>query len=114
MLSPEQLPIPESFVCPITQEVMTDPVCTVDGHTYERSAITEWLRVRRTSPKTNLVLPSIQLTPNHSLRSAIETWREQRPEVKIVQLSQQDLEMAVSIQQYVFYGIISHFHSLEF
>ena len=78
---------------------MTDPVCTVDGHTYERSAIAEWLRRRRTSPTTNLVLPSIQLTQNHALRSAIETWREQRPEIKIVRMSQQDLEMAVALQQ---------------
>ena len=27
-----------------------DPVTTVDGHTYERSAITRWLRTRTTSP----------------------------------------------------------------
>ena len=31
-----------SFLCPITQEVMTDPVLTSDGHTYERDAIEHW------------------------------------------------------------------------
>eukprot|EP00908_Phaeocystis_cordata_P024641 Transcript_7100.p6 GENE.Transcript_7100~~Transcript_7100.p6 ORF type:complete len:128 (+),score=12.86 Transcript_7100:2494-2877(+) len=29
-----------SFLCPITQEVMTDPVITSDGHTYERDGVT--------------------------------------------------------------------------
>ena len=34
----------EEFVCPISQLVMKDPVMTVDGHSYERLYITEWLR----------------------------------------------------------------------
>ena len=33
-----------SFVCPITAEVMTDPVVCADGHSYERDAIEDWLR----------------------------------------------------------------------
>ena len=33
---------PDELRCPITYEMMTDPVITVDGHTYERSSITEW------------------------------------------------------------------------
>ena len=66
---------PSSFLCPILQEVMRDPVCTADGHTYERSAIVHWLRahpLRPTSPLTGLVLPHPGLTPNHALRAAIE------------------------------------------
>lgn len=30
------------FVCPITHSVMTDPVVSADGHTYERAAIARW------------------------------------------------------------------------
>ena len=41
-----------SFVCPITQAVMEDPVMTADGHTYERAAIEQWLREHDTSPNT--------------------------------------------------------------
>nr|GEW60177.1 U-box domain-containing protein 44-like [Tanacetum cinerariifolium] len=33
-----------SFYCPITQEVMVDPVETSSGHTFERSAIEKWLK----------------------------------------------------------------------
>jgi hypothetical protein len=31
---------------------MEDPVSTLDGHTYERAAIAEWLRANDTSPAT--------------------------------------------------------------
>ena len=36
--------MPDEYTCPITSEIMTDPVSTEDGFTYERAAITEWLR----------------------------------------------------------------------
>ena len=57
--------------CPITQEVMEDPVVCADGHSYERSAITQWLLSRNTSPATNMPLPSKSLVPNHALRNLI-------------------------------------------
>lgn len=31
--------MPNDFLCPITHEVLRDPVLTVDGQTYERAAI---------------------------------------------------------------------------
>ena len=34
---------PEDFICPISGDVMCDPVVTSDGHTYDREAISEWL-----------------------------------------------------------------------
>ena len=33
----------DDFMCPITQELMVDPVFTEDGQTYERDAIKTWL-----------------------------------------------------------------------
>jgi len=60
-----------AFLCPITREVMTNPVIAADGFTYERSAIERWLETKGTSPQTNLALPSKQLIPNHSLKSMI-------------------------------------------
>ena len=44
----------------------------IDGHTYERSAIEQWLETHNTSPATGLELVSKQLIPNHSLRSLIQ------------------------------------------
>ena len=43
---------PEELLCPILQCLMTDPVITEDGFTYERSAIEHWLKDHDTSPKT--------------------------------------------------------------
>lgn len=62
---------PNSFICPITQEVMRDPVVCALGHSYERRAIERWLLDHDTSPKSNQVLPHKHLTPNLNLRQAI-------------------------------------------
>jgi len=65
---------PPSFKCPVTQEVMQNPVCTCDGHTFDRVAIEQWLISHDTSPLTGLKLESRTLLPNVALRSAIEEY----------------------------------------
>ena len=67
---------PPSFLCPITDEIMVDPVICSDGHSYERSAIEDWLRCHDRSPQTNAPLSNKDLTPNHALRNAIEEWNK--------------------------------------
>ena len=57
---------------------MGDPVTTVDGHTYERAAIEEWLSAHDTSPKTGLRLEHKHLVPNFAIRSAIDEYRQSR------------------------------------
>ena len=47
---------PASFVDPISQAMMFDPVSTVDGQTYDRATITEWLASHNTSPLTGAQL----------------------------------------------------------
>lgn len=44
--------IHESITCPITGDIMKDPVQGNDGHTYERAAILEWLSRNPISPQT--------------------------------------------------------------
>ena len=63
--------VPDDYMCSITAEIMTDPVCTSDGFTYEREAITAWLRTNDTSPLTGATLESKVLNPNLSLRGMI-------------------------------------------
>ena len=72
----ERKRVPDEYICPITTEIMTDPVTTLDGFTYERAAITEWLRTKDTSPKTGATLESTTLYPNLSLRSVIRSFTE--------------------------------------
>ena len=69
----DELKTPDEFVCPITYEVMQDPVCASDGHTYERSAIEEVLALpeaRRRSPLTREALQAV-LFPNRALKNRI-------------------------------------------
>ena len=69
--------VPKPFICPITQEIMKDPVILSDGHTYERDAIEKWFETKDTSPTTNLKIAAKTLTPNVALRQNIEEWREE-------------------------------------
>ena len=65
---------PPSFLCPVGQELMHDPVTCADGHSYERTNIAQWLSSHNTSPVTGAVLPNNTLAPNHALRNSIEEW----------------------------------------
>jgi hypothetical protein len=56
-----------------------DPVSTVDGYTYSRAHISEWLVKNDTSPMTNKVLLrdgrlDKSLTANYALKTAIDAW----------------------------------------
>ena len=63
--------VPPSFICPITLEVMQDPVTAADGHSYEAEAIRQWFRTSNLSPSTGLPMQSRKLIPSHALRNAI-------------------------------------------
>jgi hypothetical protein len=79
-----EVEVPAQYRCPISQEVMEDPVCTADGHTYERREIFRWLCKHDTSPLTGAPLPNKALTPNIGLRQVIAAWRAEHPEVEDV------------------------------
>ncbi|XP_039983739.1 WD repeat, SAM and U-box domain-containing protein 1 isoform X2 [Xiphias gladius] len=68
--------IPDEFLCPITRELMKEPVIAADGYSYEREAIEGWINTKnRSSPMTNLPLLTTLLTPNHTLKMAIGRWK---------------------------------------
>ncbi|CAN6549572.1 unnamed protein product [Malus baccata var. baccata] len=67
--------IPDDFICPISLELMRDPVIVATGQTYERSCIQRWVDCGNTScPKTQQKLLNLTLTPNYVLRSLIAQW----------------------------------------
>ena len=59
------------LACPLTQQLMRDPVVASDGYTYERAAIEDWMDTCMTSPITHAPLPHRELVPNLTMRSAI-------------------------------------------
>ncbi|XP_020596725.1 U-box domain-containing protein 44-like [Phalaenopsis equestris] len=75
-------PIYESFLCPLTKQIMRDPVTIENGHTYERGAIMKWFRECRDSgrrpvcPLTLQELTSTDLNPSIALRHTIEEWTQ--------------------------------------
>ncbi|KAG4387088.1 hypothetical protein JHK82_031139 [Glycine max] len=73
-----EVEIPQYFVCPISFQIMEDPVTTVTGITYDRESIEKWLLKAKdcVCPVSKQPLPrsSQYLTPNHTLRRLIQAW----------------------------------------
>ena len=75
--------IPPDFVCPITLEVLRDPVFTADGESYERLAISRWFQSgHHTSPRTGARLAHTRLVPNQALRGSIESFLAENAAVR--------------------------------
>ncbi|XP_051219938.1 E3 ubiquitin-protein ligase PUB23-like [Lolium perenne] len=80
-----EVEVPSYFLCPITLDVMRDPVTLPTGITYDRHAIHRWLRLAdgatsATCPLTKLpVAPDCEPTPNHTLRRLIHSWCARNP-----------------------------------
>jgi len=59
----------ESLMCPITRNILTDPVMASDGWTYERNALEELLGTSSPiSPKTGEILKTDVIIPNLSIQ----------------------------------------------
>ncbi|GJM86705.1 hypothetical protein PR202_ga02590 [Eleusine coracana subsp. coracana] len=73
-------PLYDAFLCPLTNEVMNDPVTTESGVTYERRAIEEYIERFVDSsepiycPVTKMPMQSKTMASNVSLKSVIEEW----------------------------------------
>jgi hypothetical protein len=63
--------IPESFICPITQNIMIDPVISPYGISYEKYAIENWLSKNNVDPFSQKPLHKEQLVRNFALKNAI-------------------------------------------
>ncbi len=67
----------ESYKCPITREVFTQPVVAADGYTYEYTAIKKHIdvqikqHIKPTSPLTNRPLENLNLVPNNMCARSI-------------------------------------------
>jgi hypothetical protein len=67
----EDRDVPKGFICPLTMDIMYDPVLDQEGNTYERRAVMEWLQHKRNSPVSRQPLNDKMLIPNNALRETI-------------------------------------------
>ncbi|KAI3717793.1 hypothetical protein L1987_69624 [Smallanthus sonchifolius] len=65
----------EDFRCPISLELMMDPVTVSTGQTYDRVSIEKWLKSGNLiCPKTGEKLATTELVPNLNLRKVIQQY----------------------------------------
>ncbi|KAJ0255941.1 U box domain-containing protein [Hirschfeldia incana] len=71
----------EDSICPLTKQVMQDPVTLENGQTFEREAIEKWFKECTQNgkpllcPITSKQLSITDLSPSIALRGTIEEWR---------------------------------------
>ncbi|KAF9625738.1 hypothetical protein IFM89_026666 [Coptis chinensis] len=73
--------MPLYFRCPISMEVMKEPVTISTGVTYEKKNIEKWFFTykKKTCPATMQGVENFNLTPNHTLKRLILSWQEGDP-----------------------------------
>ena len=86
----ERIFIPPDFYCPISGDLISNPVSDPFGHTYEKKCIIQWLKVKRTSPLTNQYLDIYQLEDNIAMKRIIESIKSK------IQLDQQKTKPRVT------------------
>ncbi|RDX74169.1 Malignant T-cell-amplified sequence 1, partial [Mucuna pruriens] len=73
-----------SFYCPISLDIMVDPVETSSGTTFERSEIEKWFAEGNTHcPLTRLPLDTKILRPNKTLKQSIREWKDRNTMITI-------------------------------
>lgn len=77
---PSEIIVPADFRCPITLELMRDPVVVATGQTYDRESIKLWFESgHNTCPKTGQTMSHTDLIPNRALKNLIAMWcREEK------------------------------------
>ncbi|XP_022758420.1 U-box domain-containing protein 3-like [Durio zibethinus] len=70
--------IPPHFLCPLSLELMMDPVIVASGQTYDRASIQKWLDSGLTiCPKTRQSLTHTNLIPNYMVKAMVASWCEE-------------------------------------
>lgn len=66
----------DSLLCPISQELLTDPVMTPYGHCYQRVHIESWLQRSETSPLSSQRLQKSDLIPCYAMKSLVNSMQK--------------------------------------
>ncbi|XP_010269983.1 PREDICTED: E3 ubiquitin-protein ligase PUB23-like [Nelumbo nucifera] len=107
----ESMETPLHFRCPISMEIMKDPVIISTGVTYERKSIEKWFFKynKKTCPATMQTIHNFDLTPNLTLKSLILSWHHQQSHH-----SQPSSPPAVSIKHHELVSLLTTIESTPF
>lgn len=64
----------DTFICPISKKIMTDPVITPDGISYDKKDILSYLETSNIDPITSNPLTKEMLVTNFILKSQIKSY----------------------------------------
>jgi hypothetical protein len=82
-------PLYDTFICPLTKQLMQDPVTLESGQTYERSAIKRWFQECLDSgrptvcPITGEQVHTTSLKPSLALRNTIDEWTGRNEQARV-------------------------------
>lgn len=86
---PKVEPIYDSFICPLSKQIMRDPVTIESGQTFEREAIEKWFNECKENgrklmcPLTLRELKTTDMNPSIALRNTIEEWNARNEAVQL-------------------------------
>ncbi|CAH1446241.1 unnamed protein product [Lactuca virosa] len=86
---PHVEPIYDAFICPLSKQVMRDPVTIENGQTFEREAIEKWFNECKENgrklvcPLTLKELKTTDMNPSIALRNTIEEWNARNEAVQL-------------------------------
>ncbi|KAF8009724.1 hypothetical protein BT93_J0651 [Corymbia citriodora subsp. variegata] len=103
--------LPDEFRCPISLDLMRDPVIVSSGHTYDRTSIAQWINSgHHTCPKSGQRLIHMALIPNYALKSLVHQWCQENniPLIEHPSSSLSELERSSSGQRNSSENTIDH------
>jgi len=94
-IAEQEVEFPEEFICPLTMQLMQDPVMSRYGQSYERDAILSWLsRGHDECPCTRQPLRLRDLVTNHKLRQQIHKWQlENQEDVTVFAIADDEVKV---------------------
>ena len=84
----------DALRCCISGEIMTDPVSTPGGHSYERLKLEQWFTMSgtRTSPQTRATLVEADIRPNRNLKDMCDAFQALGQDAAPSQVHPMDVE----------------------
>ena len=94
---------PDNYTCPITLDLMLDPVKASDNKIYDKAAILDWYKTNKISPMTRETL-SPEFIKQNNLQKEIDDFINQNHIVigKTSNITQEDLNVVVNMCKLTF------------